>query len=258
MALTTELSNVYLEGCDKPITNLRYVSFIGNVPQIRGNKHPVTLMLDGSIRIGNRMRKDTSWAFGFTYMKRRLLPGQLLGLFDQQLSILCNYYKRFPEEQNRSVAREEEAVDRNILTVSLPGLRCGREEPNKSTYAFTKDTLCEAKLRGLAFSKATQHQKYLEEQSNLANYAYNAASEIRDWAYAWLECSVPRPVHPRQSACVNFTDFGYSTVFRATPSDVDLGFRWSWSDGGPVVVQLVHYNNPKLTAELLLWGCSTT
>lgn len=258
MALTTERSNVYLEGFDKPIANLRYVSFIGNVPQIHGSKPRVTLMLDGRIKVGNRLRKDTSWAFGFAYSKSRLLPGQFPGLFDQQLSTLCNYYKRFPEEQNRSVAREEEDVERDILTISLPGLRCGREEPNKSTYAFTKEILSETKLRGLAFSKATQHQKYLEEQSVLANCAYNAASVIRDWAYTWLECSVPRPVNQRQSACVNFTDFGYSTVFRATPSAVDLGFRWNWSYGDPVVVQLVHYNNPKLTAELLLWGCSTT
>lgn len=260
MASTTRAAkkpDVYLEGYKKPIDNMRYVLLTGEVPQIHHPKYPTTLLLNGGIRVGSEVQSGAHWGFGLDSTKTLLLPHDLPGYFDQQLATLNAFHTRFPEEQTSRIAHEEDAVPRSVVTVSLPGWRYGRDPPYRPSYSFTPSMFSQVSLREVAFARATQHEKYLNEMVLLGNKAFGAANEIRSWAYVWVKIAVPLPTELRQAVCLNFTEAGFSTVFTTTPV-VDNRLRWGWSASEPFVAKLVHYNNPKLSAELLLWGCTTT
>ena len=257
MASTTK-PGFYLEGDDRVIASTRYVLLTGACSDLRSSSLPVTLLLNGNIRVGSKVRQGASWSFGGHYMRERLLPGELPVVFDKQLTVLKKQDTHFPRGQTLGIAAEEEAIPRETVTVSIPGWRVGREGPYGSSFVFDAPRFAPVHIKGVAFAKATQHQRYIDEECSVSGDAFRAVESIRDWAMVWLQCTSPNPSHVRQAACVNFTDSGYSTVFCADYTADNTGLHWSWRTPESAVSNMVHYYNPKLSAELLLWGCTTS
>lgn len=181
MASTTK-PGFYLEGDDRVISSTRYVIFTGQCDDLRNSQLPVTLMLDGRIRVGRKLSKNAHWSFGVNYMKLLLSTSELPVVFDKQLQILQKQDAHFPHGQSMGIAEEEDAIPRETVTVSLPGWRVGRDRPYRSSFAFDARRFAPVRVKGVAFAKATQHQMYVDEECRVANAAFRAVESIRDWA----------------------------------------------------------------------------